>query len=303
MAFVTFQAEGFKARFNAVGGAFTQLQWNGGRGAVPLLREAASNATAGMSSAFPMVPFANRVRGNRFTVRGREYRLEPNTVGDPHHCHGDGWLGDWTVLEQGADHLTLGYTHLPIEPVPYRYEASQNFRVAGNRLTATFAVTNLGSSPMPFGLGWHPYFPLTPRTTLEASAERMWTEDEGWLPGRPTTIPADLRFHAPREMPRRWLNNGFENWSGMARIVWPEREAALEIQADQKFRHFFLFMPDEIFDSNYAQDYFAFEPMTHLADGHNMTDGGGLVMLSPGETLRASLCLQPSLAPSQKDAP
>lgn len=35
------------------------------------------------SGCFPLVPFGNRVRGNRFAFEGREHRLEPNTDRDP----------------------------------------------------------------------------------------------------------------------------------------------------------------------------------------------------------------------------
>ena len=47
-------------------------------------------------ASFPLVPFVNRIRGGRFTFRGREVRLAPNMAGDPSPLHGQGWLNPWT---------------------------------------------------------------------------------------------------------------------------------------------------------------------------------------------------------------
>ena len=35
---------------------------------------------------------------------------------------------------------------------------------------------------MPAGLGWHPYFPRTPRTTLTADVHAMWQTDDEVMP-------------------------------------------------------------------------------------------------------------------------
>ena len=114
-----------------------------------------------------------------------------------------------------------------------------------------------------------------------------------WLPGERAAIPTDLDFAHPRRLPRRWVNNGFEGWSGKAGVVWPERAAMVEMAADSLFRHAFLFVGDRDFDPGYAEDYFCFEPMSHLADGHNMADLGGLVVLAPEEELAGSVELRP----------
>ena len=55
----------------------------------------------------------------------------------------------------------------------------------------------------------------------------------------------------------------------------------------------FLFVSDTAFDPAYARDFFALEPMSHLPDGHNQPDLGGLVRLAPGETLSGGIRLAP----------
>lgn len=262
-------------------------------GRVPLLRPAKSrDADALGSSCYPLVPFGNRVKGNSFEIDGRAYALTPNTEWDPHYLHGEGWQAEWSVGKRTPTSVEMGFT-CQSKSTPYRYRAAQTFTLEDDRLTLSLSVENTGERPLPFGLGWHPYFPLTPKTTLLAPAQHFWTEVEGWLPGERTMIPADLDFNEPAPLPERWVNNGYEGWSGEATIVWPERHTQLRLTADPMFRHAFVFVSDTAFDPSFERDYFCFEPMSHLANGHNLPDLGDLKVLAPGEKLAGSVALEP----------
>jgi aldose 1-epimerase len=283
------------ARISTRGGILLGFWWNREGTLVPLLREApGDDADARASSCYPLVPFGNRVRDNRFRFNGKDYRLSPNTDWDKHYLHGEGWQADWRVAQQDASSVDLVFDQTADDRTPYGYAATQRFSLRGGALELTLSVANRGGDPLPFGLGWHPYFPMTPKTTLFAPARKYWTEVDGWLPGEATDIPVDVDFNKPRELPHRWVNNGFENWCGEAQIVWPERKARLLLTADQPFRHAFLFVSDSSFDPAFARDYFCFEPMTHLANGHNLPDLGDLTVLKQDEILAGSIRMRPS---------
>jgi aldose 1-epimerase len=283
---VSLHAGRLSARVARHGAAILRLD----SGDTPLLRPATDDAAPIDSACYPLVPFGNRIRGNRFTFLGREHTLRPNTDWDPHYLHGEGWRSDWTIVEAGDAHLVLEHRH-DGSALPYAYTAQQGFTLRPDGLDMSLSVTNDGPDPMPFGLGWHPYFPRTPGTTLQTATGRMWTEEPGWLPGHPVSVPAELDFSTPRVLPDGWVNNAFEDWSGVARILWPERNLALTLTADPLFRTMFLFVSDTSFDPGYRRDFFALEPMSHLPDAHNRPDLGGLAPLGAGETLAGSIRL------------
>lgn len=286
MTIISLAAGSASARISTSGGCITSLTVAD----VPLLRPTADDAAAIDSACYPLVPFGNRIRDNRFTFEGQTYRLEPNVEWDRHYLHGEGWQAEWAVEECSATALSLSHRH-DESRIPYSYIARQDFMLSERGMSLRLTVANTGRCAMPFGLGWHPYFPMTPQTTLQTRTGQMWTEEEGWLPGEAVDLPDDLDFREPRCLPMHWVNNGFEDWSGNAVIRWPERKAALRIDADPVFRTMFLFVSDTAFDPAYRRDFFALEPMTHLADGHNLFGLGGLTVLEPGAKLSGSMRL------------
>ncbi|MFT4003831.1 MAG: aldose 1-epimerase [Rhizobium sp.] len=280
-------------RVSTAGGLILGYWWNKGAETVPLLRPAPNDEADALSSGcYPLVPFGNRVKNNRFTFDGRSYGFSANTQWDPHYLHGEGWNSEWSVERQSGNELELGLVHRGGH-TPYEYRTYQRFLLRENELEMELGVENLGEHSLPFGLGWHPYFPMTPQTTLTAPARRFWTEVDGWLPGKAETIPDDLNFREPSPLPHRWVNNGFEGWDGEALICWPERGTALRLVADPVFRHAFIFVSDTDFDPGFQRDYFCFEPMSHLANGHNLPDLGDLKVRKPGDRLSGRIRLRP----------
>lgn len=281
------------ARVSLAGGAIVDASFSG----IPFLRPYAGDPSldfrVGAAASFPLVPFGNRVAGNAFTFGSRQYRLAPNTDWDPLQLHGDGWLAKWTLAAAAANRTELVLAHAAEEGAPYAYEARQVISLAEGALSVTLAVRNEGASAMPFGIGHHPFLLLTPETTLEAKARSYWTERAGFLPDTEAARPDDLNFDAPRRPPRRWVNNGFEGWTGRARVTWPEHGLSLAIEADAVFDRYFVFVSDRAFEPAYAGDYFCFEPMSHSADGHHQADLGGLRVLAPGETLAGTVAFRP----------
>jgi aldose 1-epimerase len=264
---------------------------------VPLLRRPAADApsVATASGCFPLIPFGNRVRGNHFRYDGRDYALAPNTDWDRHYLHGEGWLAAWEAERVTPNSIAMRFEVPAAAGTPYVYEGCQVVTLGDGRMTLEMSVTNRGSVALPFGLGWHPFFPMTPETTLRATADAYWVEGDGWLPTERRSPPEELDFNSPRRLPRHWVDNDFEGWDGRAEIVWPESEAALQLSADSAFDRYFVFVSDTGFDPAYRQDFFCFEPMTHTVDGHNLADGGGLRRLAPGETMKGALRLVPIL--------
>lgn len=290
MANIEVANEALALTVTTTGGAVWRFVSRSGGVETPLFRAPSQGPerAALKSGCFPLVPFGNRVRDNRFIFEGREHSLAPNMDWDRHYLHGDGWTEEWRLASHAETEIVLSFGHLG-HGTPYAYDAEQRFSLAGPTLTTTLSVTNRGDIALPFGLGWHPYFPLRQGTTLKAAARSYWAEDSSWLPTVEHPVIGDIDFAEPRGLPRRWVNTVFEDWDGTASIEWPASGLSLAIDADPLFSRYLVFVSDPVFDAGYDYDFFCFEPMSHSANGHNMPSGGGLVRLAPGESLKGSV--------------
>ena len=232
------------------------------------------------TASFPLVPFVNRMRGGRFVFRGREVRLTPNLAGEQSPLHGQGWLAAWNAAQHSEREAELRYHHRSGE-WPWAYEARQRFLLSDHALDIELACRNLSNEPMPCGLGQHPYFVCNSCTRIDTQVSHAWTIDEEVLPiGR---VQATGRFDlAGRAICGQGLDNGFEGWSGHARIETDEWPFAIELSSpDARFLH--VYSPVE-------GGSFAAEPVTHrsaaLNEPEESWDEAGLRILAPGEEMR-----------------
>jgi aldose 1-epimerase len=196
----------------------------------PLLRGAEGTVADVLGSAcFPLVPYANRIRGGTFTCDGHTITLQPNMAGDPSPLHGQGWRAAWHVVEAGEDHATLAFRHAAGE-WPWDYEATQRIRLDPNGLSLELSCRNLSPERMPCGLGFHPYYPCSDDTVLDTQVASAWTIDAQVLPI--DNVPAVGRYDLrQRRICGQGLDNGFDGWSGTATITWPGKPASLRLSS------------------------------------------------------------------------
>ncbi|GAB5505084.1 MAG: aldose 1-epimerase [Rhizobiaceae bacterium] len=277
------ESEALTVEVETAGGAILSAATRDGR---PVLSNGSAVGSADRTVCFPMVPVCNRVEGNAFSFRGKTYRLAPN-ADDPLYVHGDGWLGAWRDTGHEADEVRLMFDKEVADGGPFAYRAEQTIRVDGTRLELRLGVTNRAAEPMPFGLGFHPYFPRTAQTTLHAAASDWWTEGEGSLPSVRRPISGEVDFSKARRLPESRLNNGFEGWEGQARILWPENGLGADVAASSNLGRYMIYAPTE------TPDFFCFEPMSHTPNAlaHADDDLAGLRVLAPGERLEVSMTI------------
>ncbi|MGS0891883.1 aldose 1-epimerase [Burkholderia stagnalis] len=250
----------------------------------------ASGDPLGMAS-FPLFPYCNRIRDARFEFDGRTIDLSGPHDAFRHALHGHGWCRPWQVERQDAASVDLHLEHRPARgrqgDWPFRYEARQSIRLDGSVLSITLFARNLDASPMPFGMGHHPYYVRTPRTVVRAQVDAMWHADEAVLPTRVGRHPAVDALRDGLRVGAFDLDNNFVGWAREAAVIWPERGCQLVLSAEPPFDQLVVFAP-------VSADALCVEPVTNTTDCFNLwmqdpaVPVGGCV-LAPGESLEATL--------------
>jgi aldose 1-epimerase len=271
----------------SIGGSISAFLWVGDGSETGILRKCNSSLENVLdASSFPLVPYVNRIRGGRFTFRGREVRLTPNMPGDPSPLHGQGWLNAWQVDEASERRAVLSFRHAAGE-WPWDYDALQEFELDERGLSVRLTCSNISRDPMPCGLGQHPYFPCGPKTRLDTHVTHAWTIDEHVLPvGK---VPAEGRYDL-RDRPAcgQDLDHGFGGWSGGARISDPDWPYDLEMSSPEA-KFFQLYSPG-------AGGIFVAEPVTQANAALNAPEEEwpelGMRVLDPGEAMSLDMRLE-----------
>lgn len=289
MDFYTIANNNFNIVVATQGGAIIKAQYK----AEDILREHVNykNAFNILSTGcFPLVPFGNRIENNTFSFENATYEVFKNIEFDPLHLHGNGWLETWQLHSYGYDSISLK-VNVDFMKNPYSYEAYQHFKITENEFTITLEVINKGKK-LPFGLGFHPFFPLTKDTMLLAKARCYWTEKEYFLPDEKKALESSIDFNSFRIIEHRWINNCFEGWDGNAIIFYPHNALNIHVKAPLS-SYYFLFVSNREFEKDYTDDYFCFEPMTHCANAHKLNTLGGLQVLNTEQSLSLTMSLSP----------
>lgn len=256
-----------------VGGAVASLTRDG----VHVLRPMPEGSVDVLDAAcFPLTPYANRIAGGSFVFEGRSIELPILPAFAPHALHGDGWRSAWSVEARDEASITLLHRHQP-DGWPWAYEARQVFTLTGEGLHVALSMTNLSDTPMPAGLGLHPYFPVSAYTRLTVQAARVWG---GGVDEVPTTLLPVARVHdwsdGPRVRQAPFVDHAYVA-DGPAVLIDDARTTTVTASTNAGWRH--VYAP--------GADFCCIEPVTHRPDAAHAPEGeaSGWTVLTPGRTL------------------
>ncbi|MFZ2898025.1 MAG: hypothetical protein WA004_05355 [Saprospiraceae bacterium] len=261
-------------------------------GGVPLLdgyREASELDTLDWGKSAILAPFPNRLKDGKYRFEGKEYQFPVNEPARNNALHGFVMDKPFEIVEEGDFSVALEYRYegsFGYYPFPFLLRVTYSLSVADG-FTAFFEMKNTGSSPMPAGLGWHPYFQLgdsADALSLQLPAAEQVLVDERMIPtGEKVCYDA---FEAMKQIGATAFDTGFRLPEPcVVRLREGTRE--LEYWQDGAFPYLQVFIPP-------ARRSIALEPMTCNIDALN--NGEGLRILAPGEAIRgrAGLRFNPS---------
>ncbi|MBB1201902.1 aldose 1-epimerase [Enterobacteriaceae bacterium 89] len=276
VAIIVLENAHLRMRVSAQGGAVLSLDSLDFQ--QPVLR-AGKGKAPGDCGLFPMLPLANRVAGNRFVLNGQTITLPKSPADERFFLHGDGWLERWSVVEQSQQHCVLQLRKR--HACGFDYQAELRYALQDSQLAIALKITHLGSRPMLYGGGLHPFFHCTPQSQIQFSASGYWPEGELHLPLDWTeTIPPEADFNEAQYGKDEWLNAGYSGWSGSATI----RHSRMSVTLNAPTSYLMLFRMA-------GEPFVCLEPQSHPVNAHNLPGQPGLVLLAENESWSFSTSL------------
>jgi len=257
---------------------------------------------------FPVLMPPNRINQGRFTFNGREYVFEINERGK-YHLHGIVHDLPWRVVGTSTDGAASVTTAIRsddhskiMRSYPHSFELRMTFSLRGARMDITVEAENFGSDPMPFGVGFHPYFnvPLSPvsskdKCTVQVPAKQYWELDDLIPTGRrlPVSGPRDLR--QPKPLSEVMLDDVFTDLDfvgGASVAELRDNGAGITVRygAGEEFKHWVVYT-----GKTPADPFVCLEPYTWVTNAPNLVlppEETGFLVLQGGETFTGRMWLE-----------
>jgi aldose 1-epimerase len=255
-----------------IGGVLSALRYKG----VNVLRPMPAGAADPLqSSCFPLVPYCNRIAEGTFHWGEQTIAMRGNFPPEPHSLHGLGWQVPWDVVRADSFRCTLVHHHSGAEPGwPWAYRAEQRVRLGAQGLKIMLDLTNFSDTPMPAGLGFHPYFRRTADSQVRFASEGMVAVDTGLIPtGELLPAKALADFSAGTVLPPVLVDHCFVQWAGRVQIADALGTISMSARGTPNLH---VYSPAD-------GSALCCEPVSHTPDAPNQT-AADMIVLPPGCT-------------------
>ena len=262
---------------------------------------------------FPVLMPPSRIADGTFEFMGRRYQFEKNE-GGKNHIHGLVRNRPWRVAaaragdEDGAfiqtrissdDHPDM------LRSLPHSFELRLSFRLKDGTLSIEVMAINNGADPMPFGLGFHPYFkvPLAGDSSkascfIKLPAAKRWELIDLLPTGKILPVEGKYDLRSGRSLDGLILDDVFTDVAPVAGEdvirceYWDERAGAgIIFEAGVEFPHWVVYT-----GRTADTDFVCLEPYTWIPNAPNVNlpaELTGMRALTQGESFRGKMVLKP----------
>jgi aldose 1-epimerase len=229
--------------------------------------------------AYVMAPWCNRIAAAPTPIDGQVVDVLSN-FSDGTAIHGQVYAAPWQLRADGTLEIRGGG-----DGWPWQYQVTMRIAIEEGSLAIDQTVTNLADTPMPAGIGLHPWFrrPLDVRVN---AGDVIRSNLDADARVEPVSAAWDLRAIGP--MPDD-LDAAWHGTSDPAvELRWPDLGVRAMLRSQSEADVWVVAA------SPSSLDAVAIEPQTHAPHGLHRLLGagpGGLQLLAPGASLRLAIAM------------
>jgi aldose 1-epimerase len=249
-----------------------------------------------------LIPWPNRIRDGRYRFGGTDHQTPLSEPERGNAIHGLVRWANWELDQRGRDHAVATYVLHPQVGYPFTLGLEVVYTLSDAGLGVAVTATNLGSEPLPYGLGQHPYFTvrtdLVDAAVLRVPATTVLEADDRGIPtGRSLPVAGtEQDYRQPRPIGTTVLDTCYadleRDGDGVVRVpvVHPDGSPTITVWMDPSFAFVMVFSGDTL-ELARRRRGLAIEPMTCAPDAYR--SGLGLQVVEPGRQSTAAWGVTP----------
>lgn len=233
-----------------------------------------------------LLPFPNRLKNGQFSFDGTAYQFPINDTNNQHALHGFLEVVELEITNQKTENdvceIHLKGQHQGLSYFPFPFELTIKYCLSNTELSIQTTIKNIGTTAMPIGYGYHPYFKLDTDSINNLSLQlpdcQLLELDNRMMPTEqkaPYTAFSSFKKIGQTTFDNCFLLN--DNLSAKAAILLKSPTTTLSVwqeTGENACPFFQIYTPE-------SRKTIAIEPMTCNIDGLN--NGQGIWVLSAGE--------------------
>lgn len=241
-----------------------------------------------------LLPWPNRIDKGAYTFNGATEQAGLNESARNNAIHGlTRWM-NWNLSMQESDRVVLSLVLHAQEGYPFVLALEQVYALTDRGLEVQTSARNVGTTPLPYGAGYHPYITVGTQfinsATLRIPARTYFRTDERLIPILPAVsvegTPYD--FSEARTIDETVMDTGFADLirdrDGFARVTLsaPGGHPSVTVFMDASLPFLQIYTGDTLSAPAAQRRGVAIEPYSCASNAFN--NQLGLRVLQPGET-------------------
>ena len=232
-----------------------------------------------------LAPWPNRIPEGKYSLEGKEYQLEVNEPDRNNALHGFAFKTEFEVTEHNENKIQLAALLTNPDGYPFEVFLQLEYQLDTKGLRCKVTATNRSAIDAPFGIAFHPYYPVDDQTRISIPAKTHILTDEQMIPiGSEPNRDQSFLFG---EVDFDDCFSELERNNGLAEIKIESGEQVITHWQDEAFDFVMVYTTKDFDAAHGARQAIAIEAQSCVANAFNTEPP----MLSPGERFSGSWAL------------
>ena len=242
-----------------------------------------------------LAPWSSRIAQGKYEISdGRKFQLPINEPARNNSLHGLVYNRRFVIERSSESALEMSIEITESEGYPFHLKLTISYELEEGELFISFAVRNLSSEKVPFGIGFHPYLSTgwaKGPVFIQSDARSFLTLDENMIAtGKTLTASSPKDLSTGREvfaaaLDDDYTNLEFEKGIATTKLV-SEDGTGVEVWQEDVFKHTVIYTTDEFVTESGVISAVAIEPSTSEVNAFNSKQD--LLLLEPNQTRSGS---------------